>query len=167
MEVFELAGVEPNPRVSTARKGAAICKEKDIDFILAVGGGSVIDCVKLIASAAKYDGDAWDFVTKKALAEDALPFGTVLTLAATGSEMNAGSVITNEETEEKYGWGGPFNFPKFSILDPTYTLSVPKDQTIYGIVDMMSHVFEQYFNNAENTPVQDEMCEGVLTRDHG
>ena len=161
-EVFELAGVDPNPRVSTARKGAAICKEKDIDFILAVGGGSVIDCVKLIASAAKYDGDAWDLVTKKALAEDAIPFGTVLTLAATGSEMNAGSVITNEETEEKYGWGGPFNFPKFSILDPTYTISVPKDQTIYGIVDMMSHVFEQYFNNAENTPVQDEMCEGVL-----
>ena len=76
--------------------------------------------------------------------------------------MNAGSVITNEETEEKYGWGGPFNFPKFSILDPTYTLSVPKDQTIYGIVDMMSHIFEQYFNEATNTPVQDEMCEGVL-----
>ncbi len=99
---------------------------------------------------------------KKATATDALPFGTVLTLAATGSEMNAGSVITNEETEEKYGWGGPFNFPKFSILDPTYTLSVPKDQTIYGIVDMMSHIFEQYFNEATNTPVQDEMCEGVL-----
>ena len=94
--------------------------------------------------------------------KDALPFGTILTLAATGSEMNAGSVITNEETEEKYGWGSPFNFPKFSILDPTYTLSVPKDQTIYGIVDMMSHIFEQYFNNATNTPVQDEMCEGVL-----
>ena len=139
-----------------------ICKEKDIDVILAVGGGSVIDCTKLIASAAKYEGDAWDLVIQKASATDALPFGTILTLAATGSEMNAGSVITNEETEEKYGWGGPFNFPKFSILDPTYTLSVPKDQTIYGIVDMMSHIFEQYFNEATNTPVQDEMCEGVL-----
>ena len=162
MEVYELSGVEPNPRVSTARKGAEICKEEGIDFILAVGGGSVIDCVKLIASAAKYDGDAWDLVTKKVFAKDALPFGTVLTIAATGSEMNAGSVITNEETEEKYGWGGPLNFSKFSILDPTYTLSVPKDQTIYGIVDMMSHIFEQYFNNAKNTPVQDEMCEGVL-----
>ena len=162
MEVHELAGVEPNPRVSTARKGAQICKEKDIDVILAVGGGSVIDCTKLIASAARYEGDAWDFVIQKATATDALPFGTILTLAATGSEMNAGSVITNEETEEKYGWGGPFNFPKFSILDPTYTLSVPKDQTIYGIVDMMSHIFEQYFNEATNTPVQDEMCEGVL-----
>ena len=162
MEVHELSGVEPNPRVSTARKGVEICKEKGIDVLLTVGGGSVIDCTKLIACAAKYDGDAWDFVIKKALPTDALPFGTVLTLAATGSEMNAGSVITNEETEEKYGWGSPFSFPKFSILDPTYTLSVPKDQTIYGIVDMMSHIFEQYFNNATNTPVQDEMCEGVL-----
>jgi len=162
MEVHELAGVEPNPRISTARKGAEICKEQGIDFILAVGGGSVIDCTKLIACAAKYDGDAWDFVSKKASPTDALPFGTVLTLAATGSEMNAGSVITNEDTEEKYGWGSPFTFPKFSILDPTYTMSVPKDQTIYGIVDMMSHIFEQYFNEATNTPVQDEMCEGVL-----
>lgn len=162
MEIHELAGVEPNPRVSTARKGAAICKEQGIDVILAVGGGSVIDCTKLIASAAKYDGDAWDIVTRKVSVTDALPFGTVLTLAATGSEMNAGSVITNEETQEKYGWGGPFSFPKFSILDPTYTISVPQDQTVYGIVDMMSHIFEQYFNNAKNTPVQDEMCEGVL-----
>ncbi|KXH79208.1 iron-containing alcohol dehydrogenase [Sporosarcina sp. HYO08] len=162
MEIHELAGVEPNPRVSTARKGAEICKAHDIDVVLAVGGGSVIDCTKLIASAAKYDGDPWDFVIQKAKPQDALPFGTILTLAATGSEMNAGSVITNEETQEKYGWGGPFNFPKFSILDPTYTISVPRDQTVYGIVDMMSHIFEQYYNEATNTPVQDEMCEGVL-----
>jgi alcohol dehydrogenase len=162
MEVHELAGVEPNPRISTARKGAEICKEQGIDVLLAVGGGSVIDCTKLIACAAKYDGDAWDFVSKKASPKDGLPFGTVLTLAATGSEMNAGSVITNEETEEKYGWGSPFTFPKFSILDPTYTISVPRNQTVYGIVDMMSHIFEQYFNEATNTPVQDEMCEGVL-----
>ncbi len=162
MEVYELPGVEPNPRVSTARKGAEICKKNHIDVILAVGGGSVIDCTKLIACAAKYEGDAWDFVIKKATPTDALPFGTVLTLAATGSEMNSGSVITNEETEEKYGWGSPFSFPKFSILDPTYTLSVPKDHTVYGIVDMMSHMIEQYFNEASNTPIQDEMCEGVL-----
>lgn len=162
MKVYELSGVEPNPRVSTARKGAQICKENGVDVILAVGGGSVIDCTKLIACAAKYDGDAWDIVSKKAKPTEALPFGTVLTLAATGSEMNAGSVITNEETEEKYGWGSPFSFPQFSILDPTYTLSVPKDQTIYGIVDMMSHIFEQYFNEATHTPLQDEMCEGVL-----
>lgn len=162
MEVHELSGVEPNPRVSTANKGAAICKEKNIDVVLAVGGGSVIDCTKLIVCAAKYEGDAWDIVTRKTKVKDALPFGTVLTLAATGSEMNSGSVITNEDTKEKYGWGSPFSFPKFSVLDPTYTLSVPKDQTIYGIVDMMSHIIEQYFNEATHTPIQDEMCEGVL-----
>lgn len=161
-EVYELAGVEPNPRLETARKGAALCKEHKIDFVLAVGGGSVIDCSKLIAAAAKYDGDAWDFVTLKAQPEDAIPLGVVLTLAATGSEMNAGSVITNAEIEEKHGWGHPLIFPKFSILNPAYTLTVPKDHTIYGIVDMMSHIFEQYFHDATNTAVMDGMCEGVL-----
>ncbi|UXH43715.1 iron-containing alcohol dehydrogenase [Rossellomorea vietnamensis] len=161
-EVFELSGVEPNPRLSTVRRGVEIAKEKNIDFILAVGGGSVIDCTKAIAAGAKYDGDAWDLVTKKTFAKEALPFGTVLTLAATGSEMNAGSVITNWETNEKYGWGSPVTFPQFSILDPENTFTVPKDHTIYGMVDMMSHVFEQYFNNATNTPLQDRMCESVL-----
>jgi len=162
LEVFELSGVEPNPRISTARKGIEICKKEGIEMILAVGGGSVIDCAKLIACGAKYDGDAWDFVSRKAQPKEALPFGTVLTIAATGSEMNAGSVITNEETQEKYGWGSPLSFPQFSILDPSYTLSVPENHTVYGIVDMMSHIFEQYFNDATNTPVQDRMCEGVL-----
>ncbi|MGK7379402.1 iron-containing alcohol dehydrogenase [Planococcus sp. 1R117A] len=162
LEIFELSGVEPNPRISTARKGIEICKKEGIEMLLAVGGGSVIDCTKLIACGATYEGDAWDFVSRKAQPKSALPFGTVLTLAATGSEMNAGSVITNEETQEKYGWGSPFSFPKFSILDPTYTMSVPENHTVYGIVDMMSHIFEQYFNNATNTPVQDRMCEGVL-----
>ncbi|AIY04948.1 putative NADH-dependent butanol dehydrogenase [Planococcus sp. PAMC 21323] len=162
LEVFELAGVEPNPRISTAKKGIEICKKEGIDMLLAVGGGSVIDCTKLIACGAKYDGDAWDLVSRKAQPEEALPFGTVLTIAATGSEMNAGSVITNEETQEKYGWGSPLSFPQFSILDPTYTLTVPENHTVYGIVDMMSHIFEQYFNDATSTPVQDRMCEGVL-----
>ncbi|WP_211653778.1 iron-containing alcohol dehydrogenase [Planococcus alpniumensis] len=162
VEIHELSGVEPNPRLSTAKRGIEICKQEDIDMLLAVGGGSVIDCTKLIAAGAKYDGDAWDFVTRKATPEEVLPFGTVLTLAATGSEMNAGSVITNEETEEKYGWGSPLTFPKFSILDPTYTKSVPRDHTVYGVVDMMSHMFEQYYHNATNTPVQDQMIEGVL-----
>jgi alcohol dehydrogenase YqhD (iron-dependent ADH family) len=161
-EVHELSGVEPNPRLSTAKKGIDICKSEGIDFLLAVGGGSVIDCTKLIAAGAKYDGDAWDLVTRKVVADEALPFGTVLTLAATGSEMNAGSVITNWETKEKYGWGSPVTFPKFSILDPVHTFSVPKDQTIYGMVDMMSHVFEQYFHNVTNTPLQDRLCESTL-----
>ncbi|MGN1386165.1 MAG: iron-containing alcohol dehydrogenase [Bacillus sp. (in: firmicutes)] len=161
-EIFELAGVEPNPRITTARKGVNICKENGIEFLMAVGGGSVIDCTKLIAAGAKYEGDPWDLVVKKAKVEDALPFGTVLTLAATGSEMNSGSVITNWETKEKFGWGSPLTFPKFSILDPQNTYTVPLDHTVYGIVDMMSHVFEQYFHKTSNTPLQDRMCESVL-----
>ncbi|WP_263703427.1 iron-containing alcohol dehydrogenase [Bacillus thuringiensis] len=161
-EVFELTGVEPNPRVSTVKKGIQICKENGVEFILAVGGGSVIDCTKAIAAGSKYDGDVWDIVTKKTFANEALPFGTVLTLAATGSEMNAGSVITNWETNEKYGWGSPVTFPQFSILDPVHTTSVPKDQTIYGMVDIMSHVLEQYFHHGTNTELQDRYCESVL-----
>ncbi|EOP67548.1 NADH-dependent butanol dehydrogenase A [Bacillus cereus VDM021] len=161
-EIFELTGVEPNPRLSTVNKGIQICKENDIEFILAVGGGSVIDCTKAIAAGSKYDGDVWDIVTKKAFANEALPFGTVLTLAATGSEMNAGSVITNWETNEKYGWGSPVTFPQFSILDPAHTASVPRNQTIYGIVDIMSHVLEQYFHQGSNTELQDRYCESIL-----
>ncbi|MBM7651907.1 alcohol dehydrogenase YqhD (iron-dependent ADH family) [Neobacillus cucumis] len=161
-QVFELPGVEPNPRLTTARIGVEICKQEGIDFLLAVGGGSVIDCTKLIAAGAKYDGDPWDIVTKKTLAKEALPFGTVLTLAATGSEMNSGSVITNWETNEKYGWGSAVTFPKFSLLDPVNTFTVPRNQTIYGIVDMMSHTLEHYFHLEENTPFQDRMCEGLL-----
>ncbi|MEN2767175.1 iron-containing alcohol dehydrogenase [Ornithinibacillus xuwenensis] len=162
-EVFELPGVEPNPRISTVRKGVEICKREGIDFLLAVGGGSTIDCTKAIAVGAKTDVDMWEIVTKKAGATEALPFGTVLTLSATGSEMNSGSVITNWETNEKHGWGlAPYTYPKFSILDPTHTFSVPKDQTIYGIVDMMSHVLEHYFHQETNTPVQDRFCEAIL-----
>ncbi|MFJ7185692.1 iron-containing alcohol dehydrogenase [Lysinibacillus xylanilyticus] len=160
--IFELSGVEPNPRVETARLGIDLCKKEEIDLVLAVGGGSVIDCSKLIVAGAKYDGDAWDIVKRKVIVEDALPLGTVLTLAATGSEMNSGSVITNAATEEKLGWGSPVVFPDFSILNPAYTVTVPKNHTVYGIVDMMSHVFEQYFHNTTNTPITDEMCEGIL-----
>jgi alcohol dehydrogenase YqhD (iron-dependent ADH family) len=160
--VFELSGVEPNPRLTTVQKGVDLCKQESIDFILAVGGGSVIDCVKAIAAGAKYDGSAWDLVTHKQPVKDALPFGTILTLAATGSEMNSGSVITNWETQEKYGWGSPLVFPKFSILDPVNTFSVPKDQTIYGIVDIMSHIIEQYFHHTPNSKVQDGFCESLL-----
>lgn len=161
-QVFELPGVEPNPRLTTAQKGIEICKKEGVDFILAVGGGSVIDCTKLVAAGSKYDGDAWDLVTRKAAVTDALPFGTVLTLAATGSEMNSGSVITNWETKEKYGWGSALTYPQFSILDPVNTYTVPKNQTIYGMVDMMSHVFEHYFHLEENTLLQDRMCESLL-----
>ncbi|NGP44289.1 iron-containing alcohol dehydrogenase [Bacillaceae bacterium SIJ1] len=160
--VFELAGVEPNPRVETARKGVQICKENDVDVILAVGGGSVIDCTKLIAAASLHDADAWDIVQKKVTVERAMPFGTILTLAATGSEMNSGSVITNWETKEKDSWGSPHVFPAFSLLDPRHTVTVPKDHTVYGMVDIMSHCFEQYFHHDENTHVQDRFNEGLL-----
>lgn len=161
-EVFELAGIEPNPRVETVRKGVEIVKAHDIDFIVAVGGGSVIDGTKLIAAASKYDGDAWDIVTRKAQVNDAVPFGTVLTLSATGSEMNSGSVITNWETNEKLGWGSPLVFPKFSLLNPEVLYTLPEHQTVNGIIDSMSHLLEQYFNEADNTEVQDQMISGVL-----
>ncbi|MFO3789392.1 iron-containing alcohol dehydrogenase [Bacillus mojavensis] len=160
--VHELSGVEPNPRLATVEKGIELCRQHDIDFLLAVGGGSVIDCTKAIAAGVKYDGDAWDIFSKKVTAEDALPFGTVLTLAATGSEMNPDSVITNWETNEKFVWGSNITHPRFSILDPENTFTVPENQTVYGMVDMMSHVFEQYFHNVENTPLQDRMCFAVL-----
>ncbi|MFD1851970.1 iron-containing alcohol dehydrogenase [Oceanobacillus bengalensis] len=161
-EVHELSGVEPNPRISTVREGVAICKKEGIEFVLAIGGGSTIDCTKAIAVGAKTDVDMWDVVTKKAKATGALPFGTVLTLAATGSEMNAGSVITNWEINEKHGWGSAYSFPKFSILDPEHTFSVPTNQTVYGIVDIMSHVLEHYFHQTTNTPIQDRFCESIL-----
>jgi alcohol dehydrogenase YqhD (iron-dependent ADH family) len=161
--VHELAGIEPNPRLSTVHKGVDICRKEQIDLILAVGGGSVIDCVKAIAVGVKYDGDVWDVITRKAKANGALPFGTVPTLAATGSEMNAGSVITNWETQQKVGWSAaPHSYPAFSILDPVYTFTVPKDQTAYGAVDTMAHVLEQYFPGTANQPLQDRWMEGVL-----
>ncbi|WP_025681317.1 iron-containing alcohol dehydrogenase [Paenibacillus massiliensis] len=162
VEITELAGVEPNPRLATVHKGVELCKQHDIDFILAVGGGSVLDCTKAIAVGAKYVGDMWDFVERKAVPTAALPYGTVLTMAATGSEMNSGSVITNEVTQEKLGWGSPLVYPAFSILDPTYTFSLPRDQTVYGMVDMMSHVLEHYFHLDTNTPVQLGWCETIL-----
>lgn len=161
-EIYELPGVEPNPRLSTVRKGVEICKREGIELLLAVGGGSTIDCTKAIAVGAKTDVDVWDIVMKKERATDALPIGVILTLAATGSEMNASSVITNWETKEKHGWGSALVFPKFSILDPSYTVTVPKDQTVYGIVDIMSHVFEHYFHLTPNTPMQDRFCESIL-----
>lgn len=161
-EVVELSGVDPNPRISTVRQGALLCRDKGLQWVLAVGGGSVIDCAKAIAAAAVYEGDFWDVISHKASAKGALPMGTVLTLAATGSEMNSGSVITNEETQEKLGWGSIHTYPKFSILDPAYTASVPKDQTVYGIADIMSHVFEQYFHHDETSIVQDGFCESIL-----
>jgi alcohol dehydrogenase YqhD (iron-dependent ADH family) len=160
--IFELPGVEQNPRLTTVHRGVEICKSQKIDILLAVGGGSVIDCTKAIAIGAKYDGDVWDLITRKAPIESALPIGTVLTLAATGSEMNPISVISNWETKDKLGWGSPLVFPRFSILDPTYTFSVSRKQTVYGIVDSMSHALEHYFHRTKNTPMIDGFIESLL-----
>lgn len=158
--VRELAGVEPNPRLSTVKKGISLIRENELDWILAVGGGSVIDCSKAIAGGALYDGDVWDFYERKAKVEKALPLGTVLTLAATGSEMNKGSVITNWETQQKHG--ASMTFPTFSILDPENTFTVPRNQTVYGISDTLSHVFEQYFSHTTEIPLQTGFAETIM-----
>ncbi len=159
---YELSGIEPNPRVESVAEGVRICRDNKIDFILAVGGGSTIDCSKAIAAAYYYEGNPWDLVIGKAKIEKVLPIGTILTLAATGSEMDAGAVITNMETNQKYGFGHPGFFPKFSILDPTYTYTVSKYQTASGVADIMSHTFEEYFSNEKGAYLQDRLAEGIL-----
>jgi len=161
-QVFELAGIEPNPRLSSVHRGVDICKKEGVELVLAVGGGSVLDAAKAIAAGARYDGDVWNFYMRKDRVKDALPLGTILTLAATGSEMNGNTVVTNWETKDKLGMGSPFLYPRFSFCDPANTLTVPRDQTVYGIADIMSHVFENYFSTAPNTPYQERMAEGLL-----
>ncbi|GAA0816864.1 iron-containing alcohol dehydrogenase [Clostridium tertium] len=159
---FELSGIEPNPRITSVRKGIDICRENDIDLVLAVGGGSTIDCAKVIAAGVSYEGDAWDIVLDPSKIKNVIPIASILTLAATGSEMDSGAVITNIETNEKLGTGNPEMAPKFSILDPTYTFSVPKNQTAAGTADIMSHIFEVYFNNTEGAYIQNRMAESLL-----
>ncbi|MBU5426077.1 iron-containing alcohol dehydrogenase [Tissierella pigra] len=159
---FELSGIEPNPRVESVIEGVKICRENNIDFILAVGGGSTIDCSKVIGAAYYYDGNPWDLVIGKSKVENVLPIGTILTLSATGSEMDAGAVITNLETNQKYGIGHSGMFPKFSILDPTYTYTVSKYQTASGVADIISHTLEEYFSNVKGAYLQDRLAEGIL-----
>jgi hypothetical protein len=160
--VHELPGVEPNPQLSTVHRGIELCRQHGVTFILAVGGGSVIDAAKAVAVGVPYEDDVWDFCMQRAVIQDALPLGTVLTLAATGSEMNGNSVITNWEENQKRAFGSIHAYPKFSILDPTLTFTVPADQTANGIVDIMSHVFEQYFSLTTDTPLQERLCESIL-----
>jgi len=160
--VFELAGIEPNPRLSSVRRGIDICRRERVDWILAVGGGSVLDAAKAIAAGTLYEGDVWDFCERKAVIKEALPLGTILTLAATGSEMNGNAVITDWDRKLKKGMGGKPIYPRFSILDPELTFTVPRDQTVNGIVDMMSHVFEQYFSKTTDTPLQERFAESIL-----
>jgi len=162
-EVREFGGIEPNPRVETIREAIDKFKSFDPDFVLAVGGGSVIDGTKLLVSSMHYDGDPWDFLVKQSAEPSKyVPFGVVLTLSATGSEMNKGAVITNWTKHEKKGFGRKQNYPVFSAIDPQNTFSLPKDQTAYGVIDAFSHVFEQYINTSQDTPLQDRFAEGIL-----
>lgn len=158
----ELAGVEPNPRINTVRDGAHICKKEQVDVVLAVGGGSVIDCAKMIAAAAVSDDDAWELVKDKSKITSALPVITILTMAGTGSEMNRNSVISNPQTKEKIGGGSDVMLPVASFCDPTYTFTVPPHQIAAGVADIMSHVFEHYFKSIEGAFVQDKIAEGIL-----
>ena len=161
-DIFELSGIQPNPKYDpSVLEGVRICKTEQIDVILAVGGGSVLDCSKAIAAGAKYDGDVWDLITYKVKAQAALPIVDILTLAATGSEYDCGGVISRTETNDKVGYMDPLLFPVCSILDPVYTFSVSKKQTAAGCADAMNHTIEQYFA-ADTTLLNDGFCESML-----
>lgn len=161
-EVYELSGIEPNPKYTTSVLGGVkLCKEHQIDAVLAVGGGSVLDCSKAICAGALYDGEPWDLITYKVKAKKALPLVDVLTLAATGSEYDSGCVISRTETNDKVGYMDEHLFPVASILDPQYTFSVSKKQTAAGAADAINHIMEQYFceNHSE---LADGMCESAI-----
>lgn len=163
LELYELSGIDPNPRVTSVREGAKLCKEHGVDVVLAVGGGSVLDCAKFVAAGACYEGDPWDFSTGAATPEKALPLITVLTLAATGSEMDNGGVITNLETKDKLGRGYPCMQPKVSFLDPTQTYTVSQYQTACGSADILSHLFEIYFVPQDQSMYMlDRFMEGMI-----
>jgi alcohol dehydrogenase YqhD (iron-dependent ADH family) len=161
-EIWELAGIQPNPKYDpSVLEGVRLCKAHDIDVLLAVGGGSVLDCTKAIAGGACYEGDPWDLITYKAETKAALPIVDVMTMAATGSEYDCGGVISRTETNDKVGYASPLVFPAVSILDPTYTFTVSARQTAAGAADAMNHIMEQYFC-AESTLLNDGFCEAAL-----
>lgn len=164
-EIVEFGGIEPNPHFETLMKAVAVIKEQKIDFILAVGGGSVIDGVKFISAAVHFEGNPMEILQKRLLIKDlskVIPFGTILTLPATGSEMNSGAVVTIEATQEKLAFGGSALFPKFSICDPTVIESLPKRQLQNGVVDAYTHVLEQYLTYPHEGFLQDRIAEGIL-----
>ena len=158
--VTELSGIEPNPRIGSVRRGVELCKENEIDVILAVGGGSTIDCCKAIAAGVYYDGDLWEMVANRHGVLKALPLVDILTLAATGSEFDNCGVISNPDTNEKLG--NLYTFPAVSICDPTYTSSVSAYQTAAGAADIMSHIFEGYFSRTPDSSLSDYIAEGIL-----
>ena len=161
-DIYELPGIEPNPKLASVRKGAEMCKKYGIDVVLAVGGGSTIDASKHIACAAFYDGDPWDLVLDRTKITEALPVFTVLTISATGSEMNPGAVISNEETKEKLEINHPLLYPALSVCDPTYQFSLPAKQTAAGCVDIFSHILEQYFQPNDGAFITDRLSEAAL-----
>ncbi len=162
IEVTELGGVEPNPKIEFIRNAIKIAKENDVQLVLAVGGGSVVDSCKYTALGAKYDGDVMDFPLGKSTPSDALPVGCILTLSAAGSEMSNSAVVTDLSSNKKKGCSTEFNRCKFAILNPELTYSVNKYQTACGIVDIMSHTMERYFTNCEPTPLTDSISESIL-----
>jgi alcohol dehydrogenase YqhD (iron-dependent ADH family) len=162
IEFVELGGVKPNPSLRLVKEGINLCEKEKVDFILAVGGGSVIDSSKAIAAGVPYEGDVWDFYDNKAQIKEALPLGVILTLPAAGSEASDSSVITNEERKLKRGTGSPLIRPTFSILNPEITFTLPPYQTAAGITDMMAHIMERYFTQERNVDLTDHMCEAVL-----
>jgi alcohol dehydrogenase YqhD (iron-dependent ADH family) len=162
IDYVELSGVKPNPRLSLVQEGIRLCREKGINFILAVGGGSAIDTAKAIAVGVPYEGNVWDFYEGKAQVKAALPIGTILTIPAAGSEASNSSVITNEEGWFKKGLTTPHIYPVFSILNPELTYTLPAYQTACGVADMMAHIMERYFTNAKNVDLTDRLCEATL-----
>lgn len=160
--IVELSGIEPNPRIETVRRGVELCKEHNVDVILAVGGGSTIDCAKVVGAAYYYEGDAWDIVTNPSKIDKVLPIVTILTLAATGSEMNKNAVISKMDTNEKLGTASWNMIPQTSILDPEYLYTLPAIQTAAGCADIMSHIIENYFKKTTDAFVQDKFAEGLL-----
>lgn len=158
----ELGGAVPNPRLSLVYQGIDLCKKEGVDFILAVGGGSAIDSAKAIAYGLKYDGDVWDFYEKKAVPKAAVPVGVILTLAATGSEMSNSSVITNEEGWLKRGCNSDLGRPRFAVMNPELTYTLPEYQTMCGCVDIMMHTLERWFSHEKDTELTDYLAVGVL-----
>jgi len=161
-DIVEFGGIEPNPSVETLRKAVALGKKEKVQFLLPVGGGSVVDGTKLIAAALLIDNDPWDILIGKAEVLNAIPMGAILTLPATGTEMNAGAVVSNKATEEKFAFHSPFVMPKFSILDPEVCYSLPDIQIANGVVDAFVHVMEQYLTYPVNAQINDRFAESIL-----
>jgi len=162
LEYIELGGVKPNPSLSLVREGIELCRREKVDFILAVGGGSVIDSSKAIAAGIPYNGDVWDFYDRKAVIREALPIGVILTLPAAGSETSTATVITNDEKQLKRGTGSMFLRPEFAIMNPELTFTLPPYQTAAGITDMLAHIMERYFTRERHVDLTDHLCEAVM-----